>query len=242
MHYAGLHILGLAMVARNNKKQGRRSYRDLFLEKLRELAGNEQKLMSNNAMREALNWDDERYKRIKGQLLNENLIVVGRGYGGIVGLANAPGSKALTLFVSYSHADEELKNELLKHLAPLKRLKPIEVWHDRKLKAGDDLGHEISANLEKSDIAVFLLSVDFINSQYCCDVELEKALELHADGKLAVVPVILRSCLWHHTPLSKLLALPKDGKAVTAWSNRDEAMTDVAEGLRLKALEVLGNK
>ncbi|BBI98595.1 hypothetical protein FGKAn22_02880 [Ferrigenium kumadai] len=230
------------MAARKSKKLGRRSYRDIFLDKLRELVGDEQKLISNNAVKEALDWDDEQYKRIKGQLLDENLIVVGRGYGGSVGLANAPGAKALTLFISYSHADEALKNELLKHLAPLKRLKLIEAWHDRKLKAGDDLDHEISANLEKSDIAVFLLSVDFINSQYCYDVELEKALELHAKGLLVVVPVVLRSCLWQHTPLAKLLALPRDGKAVTAWADRDEALTDVAEGLRLKALDVLENK
>lgn len=230
------------MVARNSKKQGRRSYRDSFLDKLKELTGDEQKLISNNAVREALGWDEDRYIRIKGQLLDENLLVVGRGYGGSVGLANAPGSKALTLFISYSHTDEALKNELLKHLAPLKRLKLIDAWHDRKLKAGDDLDHEISANLEKSDIAVFLLSVDFINSQYCYDVELDKALELHAAGELVVVPIVLRSCLWNHTPLAKLVALPKDGKAVTAWADRDEALTDVAEGLRLKAIEVLGNK
>lgn len=230
------------MAIKKSKKQGRPSFRDSLLEKLRELSGDEQKLMSNNAVREALGWDEERYKRVKGQLLDENLIVVGRGYGGSVGLANAPGSKALTLFISYSHADESLKNELLKHLAPLKRLKLIEAWHDRKLKAGDDLDHEISTNLEKSDIAVFLLSVDFINSQYCYDVELEKALELHSKGSLVVVPVVLRSCLWQHTPLAKLLALPRDGKAVSAWSDRDEALTDVVEGLRLKALEVLGNK
>jgi TIR domain len=233
---------GVGMATRITKKNGRRSYRDIFLDKLRELVGTEQKLISNAAVKDALGWEDEQYKRVKSQLLDENLVVVGRGYGGSVGLANAPGSKALTLFISYSHVDEALKNELLKHLAPLKRLKLIEAWHDRKLKAGDDLDHEISTNLEKADIAIFLLSVDFINSQYCYDVELEKALELHAKGSLVVVPVVLRSCLWQHTPLAKLLALPKDGKAVTAWADRDEALTDVADGLRLKAIDVLGNK
>jgi hypothetical protein len=223
-------------------KSGRRSYRDIFLDNLRSLTGTEQKLISNSNVREALGWDEEQYKRIKGQLLDEGMLVVGRGYGGSVGLVSAPGAKALTLFISYSHADEQLKNELLKHLAPLKRLKLIDAWHDRKLKAGDTLDHEISANLEKSDIAIFLISVDFINSQYCYDVELEKALELHAKEQLVVVPVILRNCLWQHTPLAKLLALPRDGKAVTAWADRDEALADVAEGLRLKALDILDNK
>jgi hypothetical protein len=233
---------GIGMAIRKSNKIGRRSYRDIFLDKMKELSGKEQKLISNSNVREALGWDEEQYKRIKGQLLDENILVVGRGYGGSVGLASAPGSKALTIFISYSHADEALKNELLKHLAPLKRLKLIDAWHDRKLKAGDDIDREISANLAKSDIAIFLLSVDFINSQYCYDIELEKALELHAKEQLTVIPVILRSCLWQHTPLAKLLALPKDGKAVTAWADRDEALADVAESLRLKALDVLGNK
>ncbi len=223
-------------------KAGRPSFRDTLLDKLRELAGEEQKLIGNTTVREALGWDEDRYKRVKSQLLEEKLVVVGRGYGGTVGLASAPGSKALTLFISYSHADETLKSELLKHLEPLKRLKLVETWHDRKLKAGDDIGHEISSNLEKSDIALFLISVDFINSSYCYDVELEKALELQAQGKLTVIPIILRNCLWQHTPLAKLLALPKDGKAVTAWPDRDEALANVADGLRLKAAEVLENR
>lgn len=223
-------------------KAGRPSFRDTFLDKLRELAGVEQKLMGNTSVREALGWDEDRYKRVKTQLLEEKLIVVGRGYGGTVGLASAPGSKALSLFVSYSHADESLKNDLLKHLSPLKRLKLIETWHDRKLKAGDDIDHEISSSLGKSDIALFLLSVDFINSPYCYDVELDKALELQAQGKLTVIPIILRSCLWQHTPLAKLLALPKDGKAVTAWADKDEAFVNIAEGLRVKALEILENR
>ncbi len=235
-------IPGKASVVSKTAKAGRRSYKDIFLDKLRNLSGTEPKLISNSNVRDALGWDEEQYKRIKSQLLDEGMLVVGRGYGGSVGLVTAPGAKALTLFVSYSHLDEQLKNELLKHLAPLKRLNLIEAWHDRKLKAGDSVDSEISANLGKSDIAIFLISVDFINSQYCYDVELEKALELHAKGELVVVPVILRSCLWQHTPLAKLLALPRDGKAVTAWTDRDEALADVAEGLRLKALEILENK
>lgn len=222
-------------------KVGRPSFRDSMLEKLRELTGENQRLVSNAALREALDWEEERYKSVKGQLVDEKLVVVGRGYGGTIGLATAPGARALTIFISYSHADEPLKNELLKHLAPLKRLKLVEAWHDRKLKAGDNVDDEILAKLEESDVALFLVSVDFINSEYCY-VELEKALELQEGGRVTVIPVILRSCLWQHTPLAKLLALPKDGKAVTAWHDKDEAFADVAEGLRLKALEILENQ
>ena len=40
------------------------------------------------------------------------------------------------LFISYSHADEWLKDELVKHLAALKHRGIIDVWHDRLIPAG----------------------------------------------------------------------------------------------------------
>src|SRR5580698_10077445 len=64
------------------------------------------------------------------------------------------------------------------------------------------------------------------------------ALKRHAAGETRIVPIILRAVDWHSTPLGKLLALPKDGKAVTSWSKRDEALLDVATGVR-KVVEEL---
>jgi len=44
--------------------------------------------------------------------------------------------KPVELFYSYSHKDEELRNELENHLSILKREKVIAGWHDRKIGAG----------------------------------------------------------------------------------------------------------
>src|SRR5712692_847076 len=104
------------------KKRNRRSFSEIFLDKLREWSEGEQRLFGNKALRTALGWDDARYNRIKSQLLGENQLIVGRGKGGTVGLTEPPRAKALTVFIAYSHADEQLKNELLKHLEPLKQL------------------------------------------------------------------------------------------------------------------------
>jgi hypothetical protein len=49
-----------------------------------------------------------------------------------------------SLFFSYSHKDETLRDELETHLAVLKRQGVIDVWHDRRLVAGDNLDGEIS--------------------------------------------------------------------------------------------------
>jgi hypothetical protein len=53
--------------------------------------------------------------------------------------------------------------------------------------------------------------------------------------------VILRSCLWSHTPFAKLQALPKDAKAIAKWDSQDEALTNVAEGVLQVAKELLAS-
>jgi hypothetical protein len=45
----------------------------------------------------------------------------------------------ITVFFSYAHHDEALRNELEKHLAMLKRQGVIDTWHDRKIDAGQDV-------------------------------------------------------------------------------------------------------
>ncbi len=222
------------------RQRVRRTHAELFLDKLREESNGEQKLIGNKSLREALAWDEEKYDRIKAQLLDADKIISGRGKGGSVAIADAPdsASTALDLFISYSHADEELKNKLVKHLEPLKRLNLIADWHDRQIKAGEDWGKTISDKLDGAKIILLLVSIDFISSKYCYDVELEKALDLHGQNKAVVIPIVLRSCMWQHTPFAKIQALPKDAKAICSWSDQDEAMTNVAEGIKLVAEKI----
>jgi len=57
-------------------------------------------------------------------------------------------------------------------------------------------------------------------------------MKKHEANEARVVPVILRRVDWRTAPFAKLMALPKDGKPITTWKNRDEALLDVAEGIR----------
>lgn len=61
-------------------------------------------------------------------------------------------------------------------------------------------------------------------------------------GQTVVVPVILRACLWQHSEFAKLQAVPKDGKLVCSWPNRDEALMQVAGEIKKLADESLGNR
>jgi hypothetical protein len=136
------------------------------------------------------------------------------------------------LFFSYSHVDEALRDRLEVHLSLLKHQGLIETWHDRRITAGSELDVAINENLESADVILLLVSADFIASKYCFSLEMKRALERHEEGTARVIPVILSSCDWHTAPFKKLLAAPKDGKAVTSWANQEEAWTDVARQVR----------
>jgi internalin A len=138
--------------------------------------------------------------------------------------------RAARVFVSYSHKDERQLNELKTHLSPLERLKLIETWYDRRIVAGEDFGQKINENIDSADIILLLVSADFIASKYCYEIEMKRALERHAKGEAHVVPVIIRKVHWKVIPeLSKLEAVPKDGKPVRDWPNKDAAWCDVSE-------------
>lgn len=134
------------------------------------------------------------------------------------------------VFYSYSHLDASLREELGKYLAPLRRQNKIEEWHDRKIEPGANWDIEISSQLESAHLILLLLSADFLNSEYCFGVEVEKALARLKRGEVKVVPILLRPCLWHESPFGELQIIPRDAKAVKSshWPSDAEAFTDVA--------------
>jgi CHASE2 domain-containing sensor protein len=145
---------------------------------------------------------------------------------------------AVEIFISYAHEDEALRDELAKHLRLLERQGVIKAWHDRNITAGEEWKSAIDSHLESAKIILLLISADFLNSDYCYDVELKRGLERHDRNEARVIPVILRSVDWRGSDLEKLTALPKDGRAITSWPNQDEAFKDVVEGLH-KAIDSL---
>ena len=137
-----------------------------------------------------------------------------------------------SLFFSYSHKDEELRNELETHLGLLKRQGIISAWHDRRITAGREFNEAISAELEKAQIILLLISANFLASDYCFEKEMKRALDKHDEKSAVVIPVILHPCDWHSSPFGKLRATPTDGKPVSMFANQHEALAIVAKDIR----------
>ena len=136
---------------------------------------------------------------------------------------------AARLFYSYSHKDENLRNELKTHLKLLQRQGMIEPWHDRDIDAGDEWKRKIDENLERADIILLLVSADFIASDYCYEIEMRRALQRSERNQARVIPVIVRDVNWRNAPFAELQVLPKDGLAVSKWRDRDSAWRNVTE-------------
>ena len=141
----------------------------------------------------------------------------------------------VSVFISYSHQDEELRQELDKHLTMLRRQGIVDIWHDRRIGPGEEIDAQIDRHLDSASIVLLLVSVDFLASAYCYDEEMLRAMERHSQGETRVIPVILRPCDWQSAPFGRLKAVPMDGKPVVQHATLDDAFLEVAQAVRAAA-------
>jgi TIR domain len=144
----------------------------------------------------------------------------------------------VSVVISYSHKDEKYKDELVTHLASLRRSGNITDWHDRKLTAGSEFDTALQERFESDAVILLLVSSDYISSEYCWQTELVIAMKRHNAGQARVIPIILRPCDWRIDPISKLLAAPRDGMPVSSWPDRDAAWLDVVQKIRAAINEI----
>src|SRR5436190_13869850 len=107
------------------------------------------------------------------------------------------------VFYSYSHKDTELRAQLGTYLAPLKHKGKISDWYDRQITPGANWQNEISDQLEGANLILFLITADFLNSEYCLGVEVQTALRRVQEGTARVIPILLRECLWQESVFSE---------------------------------------
>jgi tetratricopeptide (TPR) repeat protein len=138
----------------------------------------------------------------------------------------------VSIFISYSHKDERFRERIVSQLLILQRQGLIEAWSDRQISPGTEWAEDIDQHLLEARLVLLLISPDFMASEYCYDIELRQAMKNHEERVAIVLPIIIRPTDWTDSSFAKLQALPKGGKAVTTWSNRDEAFLDIQIGIK----------
>jgi len=133
-----------------------------------------------------------------------------------------------SVFISYSHKDEEWKDRVVTHLRVLQMQDMLDVWDDRRIEAGDEWRAEIENALNAASVAVLLISANFLTSKFILDEEVPRLLERRAKQGVRVIPLIVKPCAWTQVKwLSPILARPKDGRALSA-GNENQIDADLA--------------
>jgi hypothetical protein len=143
------------------------------------------------------------------------------------------------VFVSYSHRNAAALERLLTHLRPVVRDHEIDVWDDTRIRAGDVWRAEIDRALAGVDVAVLLVSADFLASDFIQEIELPSILDAWERRGVKVYWVLLSHCNHERYPslgrlqavnpgLKPLGAMNKDQRE-EVWSNLARA---VAEGIK----------
>jgi len=138
----------------------------------------------------------------------------------------------MKVFISYSHVDERAVERLKTHAAMLERDGLLTSFFDRDILAGGHLDSEIFSELESSDFFLSMVSPDFLASNYCYERETTRAIELHEEGRIRIIPVLVEDCDWKSSPLAQFKALPKDAKPISNWANENAAYLSVVTSLR----------
>lgn len=136
------------------------------------------------------------------------------------------------IFFSYSKNDRTYLEELKKHLATLRRQGKVELWDDNEILPGDKWNNKIHSQLEAADIVLFLLSANMLATDYVWEEEIPLAMRLRKEGKLRVIPIVLKNCDWESTELGELNGLPRKGQPINTFEDHDTAWDMVVTEIR----------
>lgn len=133
------------------------------------------------------------------------------------------------VFISYSHKDKEWLQRLQAQLGVLRQEGLVAPWSDENLEPGDDWPHEIRAALDGSDIAVLLISANFLSSKFIMEKEMPVLLERRQAGTLRrILPLVVTPCAWQLDQNLKSIEVRPKGRSV-AQGNQAEQDADLAD-------------
>lgn len=157
----------------------------------------------------------------------------GRPYSNAAASDRESGTIRDQVFISYSHKDKEWMESLLTHLKPLIRTGGVKAWADTQIRRGSQWFDEIQNALSTTKVAVFLVTPDFLASDFIWDNELSPLL---ADAERSLVTILwvpVRASNVEETSLSKYQAASNPAKPLaTMKAEQDQAWVEISKAIR----------
>jgi TIR domain-containing protein len=157
-------------------------------------------------------------------------------------------SNSVSIFVSYSHSPDDsrfvfkLVDYVRRSLGKMKRdvehvgdstvptyRRAVEIWCSRLATTGNSWQDELDdREFQSANYILLLLSPDYLASDYCRR-QMNEAERREQMGSAKVIPVILSPVEFQ--PPAQWRLLPANGQPVANWPNRDDAFTEITEGI-----------
>ncbi|MFX1588408.1 MAG: TIR domain-containing protein, partial [Promethearchaeota archaeon] len=104
-------------------------------------------------------------------------------------------SEQNVIFISYSHADKDPWLKRLQiYLKPLEKEGIIRRWDDTLIEPGQNWFNEIKRALASAKVGIFLVSADFLASDFISEEELPDLLYTAEKQGTKIIPVIVNPC------------------------------------------------
>ena len=142
---------------------------------------------------------------------------------------------APTVFISYSHKDEDWKDRLVSHLGVSQRQGLLFAWEDRLIGGGEDWFGKIQEAMDAARVAVLLVSANSLTSEFILNEEVRRLLQRRDREGLRIFPVIIKPCDWEAVPwLQRMNLRPRDGRPVSGGSEYqiDTDFKEIAKEIR----------
>lgn len=109
------------------------------------------------------------------------------------------------VFVSYAREDRKWLDpnysySLIPFLTESLRRNRVAFWFDKELQPGDEFKRHIEAQIDQSQIALLIVSQNFLNSEFIENREMPRIAERARQGKMVVIPVLVEPCDWSDYP------------------------------------------
>ena len=143
----------------------------------------------------------------------------------------------INVFISYAERDDRLVKQLRMHLQSLVRQSIIRIW-DREISVGAEWRREINSRINSSQLILFLLSPDFLSSDYSYGAEVQQAFKRYNSGKARIIPVLLRPVDIRNSPFDKLVGIPRNGRSITTSKDADIAFLEITQEILMVCREL----
>ncbi len=136
------------------------------------------------------------------------------------------------VFISYNHEDGAALDRLRVHLNPLVDRGLVDFWDDTRIAPGAVWGGEIERAIERADVAVLVVSADFLASDFITKHELPRILERHLRSEIELLPVFWGVSNVAHLPytvpgsatplkLSDIQGIGTPDRPLATWNRSD---------------------